>query len=32
MRLTGLYMESMMLLPAMKENKCGEVAIVYAYY
>jgi hypothetical protein len=32
MRLTGLYMESVMLLPAKKKNSRGEVAIVYAYF
>jgi hypothetical protein len=32
MRLTGLYMESVMLLPAKKKNRRGEVAVFYAYY
>jgi hypothetical protein len=32
MQLTGLYIESMMLLPAKKKNRCGEVVVFYAYY
>ena len=32
MRLTRLYMENVMLLPAMKKNRCGEVVVFYAYY